>query len=414
LWKSAYLHVFDDPDDAWSMMPGNVPLASERQWDWHAELAKKLVALRGVKSKRCGMDSRAADYIEGLLSILDTAKFKPSAKDLANGRVPTGDDRTTSLNLQILSTLAEWREGIESLIHDSQLSSLPQRITRSMAQGEAEKNRPEGAARLHVMYGLTSRERIEHRARGAARRKVYDWSLTGADNDYSPLLRDRSGNINWPLLEAVFTVNGRNFIYCVEGSLTMPQGFSMSIPHRTLLDPTIPNDWARVTGPWLGTYSFLDYADLFAFNNWEDELGARPTLEHEQEDSGDLMKLSLRLDETIATDPRLKTELPVNTDLPVLYFSGLSLRLVAIQHPGIGIRGCVSLIPGGREVRWRFIIHYGGQDQWQLEGIQPGGIRSGGVFGIWTQCDHEPNGPVGPFCYFPTELCKSTSVVRVA
>ncbi len=51
------------------------------------------------------------------------------------------------------------------------------------------------------------------------------------------------------------------------------------------------------------------------------------------------------------------------------------------------------------------ICSYGGADQWQLEGVQPGGIRSGGVYGLWTHCDHDENGPVGPFCYFPQELC---------
>lgn len=51
------------------------------------------------------------------------------------------------------------------------------------------------------------------------------------------------------------------------------------------------------------------------------------------------------------------------------------------------------------------IPSYGGADQWQLEGVQPGGIRSGGIFGLWTHCDHEESSPVGPFCYFPLELC---------
>ena len=413
LWKSAYLHVFDNPNDAWSTAPSSVPLATSRQWDWHEQLARKFMALQSIKSKRCGTESRAQDYIEALLSILDTAKFKLTDHDLASGRLPKEDDRYTSLNLQILSNLNERRDGIESLIHDTPPSVAPHRVTRSMAQSEAGRNRPDCAARLHVMYGLTGRERIEHKARGAARRRVYDWTLTGADNDYSPFLRDGSGKVDWPLLEAVFSVIGRNFIYCVEGSLAMPQGFPMSIPHRTLHDPTAPNDWARVTGSWLGTYSFLDYADLFAFNNWEDQLGTRPTLEHDQEDSGDLMRLTLRLDDYVSSDTRFKTDLPTSTDLPVLYFSGLSRGHAGMHRPVIGVRGCASLVPGGREVRWRFVINYGGQDQWQLEGVQAGGIRSGGVFGIWTQCDHEPHGPVGPFCYFPSELCKSTSVVRV-
>ncbi len=414
LWKSAFLHVFDDPNEAWSIMPGNHPLTADRSWDWHAELSRRFMALRAVQSRWCGANSPAEAYIDALLSILDTAKFTLSPRDLANGKTPKEDDRYTSLNIQILSNLAERRDGLESLIHDAPLDSLPGRVTRSRAQSEIEKRRPTCASRLHVIYGLTSRERIEHKARGAARRKVYDWNHTGPKNDYAPFLQNGSGKVDWHLLEGIMSVIGRNFTMCVEGSLAMPQGFCFSLPCRTLIDPTVPDDWARVRGPWLGTYSFLDYADLFAFNNWEDQLGARPTLEDEPEDCGDLMRLELNLDESIEDDLRLQTTLPICTDLPPLYFSGLSRGHSGMHRPVIGVRGCVSLVPGGREVRWRFLINYGGQDQWQLEGVQPGGVRSGGIFGIWTQCDHEVNGPVGPFCYFPMELCKSTSVVLVA
>jgi hypothetical protein len=59
------------------------------------------------------------------------------------------------------------------------------------------------------------------------------------------------------------------------------------------------------------------------------------------------------------------------------------------------------------------IPSYGGADQWQLEGAQAGGIRSGGVYGLWSHCDHTENGPVGPFCYFPSELCKTTELATV-
>jgi len=126
------------------------------------------------------------------------------------------------------------------------------------------------------------------------------------------------------------------------------------------------------------------------------------------------MKLDLKLDDAFSADPRLQTSLAFSTDLPPLFFTGLSRAHTGLHRPAIGLRGCVYLVPGGREVRWRFIISYGGQDQWQLEGVQPGGVRSGGVFGLWSQCDHEENGPVGPFCYYPMELCKPTSIVLVS
>jgi len=363
------------------------------------------------------------DEIDTLLSMIDTAKFSPSPSDAEQGLLASTDDRNLSLNMKILAEV-NWscRPGIEMLIHQSRTSGKIKpptddrmRVTRSMAAtAQYENCRPESAARLHVLYGITVRERIEHEARGHARRKVYNWHLTGQDNDYGPFKRDGSGDIDWFLLEAICSVIGRNFEFCVDGHLNMPSGFCYAIPHRTLADPTTPEDWARITGPWLGTYSFLDYADLFAFNALEFPDSERPTLDHEDEACGDLMRLELKYDQSISSDPRLHTNLPISPDLPQLFFSGRSRANGGLNRPMIGVRGSVSLVPSGREVRWRFIISYAGQDQWQLEGVQPGGVRSGGVYGLWSQCDHEEHGPVGPFCYFPAELCKPTSIVLMS
>ncbi|KAK5455076.1 hypothetical protein LTS15_005796 [Exophiala xenobiotica] len=415
LWRSAFLHVFDDPKDAWSMMPESWAESlrvSIKDWDWHRELVRRLSTLRAIRSKWCAdvEAPRAQEYLDTLLSILDTAKPCRTKRDILNRLIPIIDDRYIFLNMLILADVEKYRAGLEHLIHDSGTvsymryagsdgnpSNSPRRpVTRSMTRSENEKNRPESASRLHVMFGLTVRDRIENRARSAARRKVYDWSLSGPDNDYGPFKRDGSGQVDWSFLEGIHSVIG----------------FYYSIPCRTLNDPTVPNDWARVTGPWLGTYVFMDYADFFAYNTWDGQSGgARPTLDGEREACGELMTLDLQLDETLADDPRLHTALPISKDLPPLYFQGLSRAHVGLHRPAIGLRGSVSLVPGNREVRWRFIITYGGHDQWQLEGIQPGGIRSGGVFGLWSQCDHQETGPVGPFCYFPLELCKPNSVV---
>ncbi|KIV88334.1 hypothetical protein PV10_08026 [Exophiala mesophila] len=428
LWKAAFLSVFDDPADAWAAMPVQASQLRKEQWHWHRELRLRFLALRMARSKYV-LDfdhANALAYVDTILDILDTTKFTPSPRDIKHGRVPTVDDRTLSRNLQVLSEIDQKDQGLVALIHDtgkSATSTYPatngnpwtsplRPRTRSVTQAEDEKNRPENAARLHVLNGLTKRE-LENRLWGAARRKVYNWHLTGSDNDYGPFQRNGSGKVDWPLLEAVFCVIARNFKMCVRGHLTMPQGFCFSIPHRTLTDPIVPEDWARVTGPWLGTYAFLDYADLFAFNAAEALSIQPPTLDDEEEACGDLMTLDLKLDPSLSSDRKLHTLLPYSTELPVLYFSGLSRANLGLRRPAIGVRGMTCLIPGGREVRWRFIISYGGQDQWQLEGVQPGGVRSGGVFGLWTQCEHEENGPIGPFCYFPSELCKTTSVVLV-
>lgn len=194
--------------------------------------------------------------------------------------------------------------------------------------------------------------------------------------------------------------------------IIIPQGFHYGIPYRTLPDPTVPEDWAGAQGSWVGTYAFLDYADLHSFNVGQRH-GQRTSLEDEREACGDLMTLDLKLDSSLKVDPRLKTDLPICDDLPMLYFSGMSRGFDGAYRPPIGVRGSVSLVPGGREVRWRFLINYGGEDQWQLEGVQAGGIRSGGIYGIWSHVGHTAHGPTGPFCYFPQQLCKPTALAIV-
>lgn len=415
LWKAVFLQVFDDPSDAWALMP-NQDRAQQEEWDWFRELRRRFVSLNALRSRKTPLPAAqlcSEEFIDTILSIIDTAKFAPNTRDIKQGISPSADDRTLSRNLKILANYDRYRAGLESMIHDSGRGPVG-RVTRSMAVADEEYNRPESASRLHVLNGLTVRERIEHRARGIARRKVYNWHLTGADNDYGPFKRDGTGRVDWSLLEGICSVIGRNFEFCVDSQLSLPSELAYSIPHRTLADPTVPDDWARVTGLWLGTYSFLDYADLFAFNAGHFPENERPTLDREHEACGDLMKLSLKLDQSMSSDPALQTSLPFSSDLPPLYFSGLSRASAGLERPSIGFRGSAFLMPGGREVRWRYIISYAGQDQWQLEGIQPGGVRSGGVFGLWSQCDHEEHGPVGPFCYFPAELCKPTSMVLVS
>ena len=76
-----------------------------------------------------------------------------------------------------------------------------------------------------------------------------------------------------------------------------------------------------------------------------------------EEACGDLMKLELEISdsEELQHDPKLQTHLPYCKDLPKQYFSGSSSR-GPIGRPYIMVRGCVNLVPGGREVRWRFII----------------------------------------------------------
>ncbi|KAL2419740.1 hypothetical protein ABEF95_006499 [Exophiala dermatitidis] len=436
LWRAAFIQIFDDPYDAWSAMPRRkrVRKGDRIEWDWLQELQKRLRALWIIRSRWriAAEQARLSDHLDAILSIIDTAKFAPTACEIANGIVPAQDDRHLSLNLQILTDVDRYQDGLERLIHDSENPTMvdftvPDDITarnprilplwRSMGRnwnGGIQASRPESACRLHVLYGITERERIKETNCGNARRRVYDTSRYRPDNDYGPLKRDGSGQVDWYVLEGVFTLIARNFEIAARGTLSMAQGLSFSIPHRSLPVRNVPADWARVTGTWLGISSYYNHGEVVRFNMFlNGQLDTGPNLVEEPERSEGLVKLELKLDDRMSADPQLRTSLPICTDLPPLFFSGMSRSYRPNQRPGRHVRGRVCLAPGGREVRWRYIINYDGKDQWLLEGVQPGGVRSGGIYGVWTQCDDSPNegGTVGPFCYFPSDLCTSTSLV---
>jgi hypothetical protein len=148
-------------------------------------------------------------------------------------------------------------------------------------------------------------------------------------------------------------VVAKQFVNAVRGRLVLPQGFRYSLPFRILTDPTVPEDWAGVQRKWVGTYVFMHWGDLVDFNELRDTMN-RPTLEHMSEACGGLMRLNLRLDMELQDDATLKTHLPVCEDLPALYFSGSSRS--DDWHMATGIRGMCCLAPGGREVRWRYIV----------------------------------------------------------
>ncbi len=424
LWRNAFLQIFDDPEEAWSKLPPSYHPPRE-DWNWHTILRQRLRALAALYRRWPHDDDAecAEQHRKAILDIVDTAKFAPTQAELAQGKVPQIDDRS-SLNLDMLAGLQQQYHGLDRLIFDSDQKEAPDSspcydstwypgrpVTRSMAMAAREENRSLSACRLHALFGLTMRERLDHRSRGLARRKVYNWSLTSEQTDHGPFALDGSGRVNWSLLEGACSAISRCFELCVDGRIAMPHGMCYSIPHRSLPDPTVPHDWARAQGTWLGTYAFIDYSDLLAFNTGTHlAFDRRPDLTDEPEACGALLKMETKLDNSVKNDRMLRTKVPICTDMPPLYFTGRS-QGQGYTHPQTDVKGLAALLPGGREVRWKFIVAYNGVDQWQLEGVQPGGIRSGGIYGIWSQVDHEPNGPIGPFCYFPYELCKPTSIV---
>ena len=362
LWRSTFLQVFDDPRNAWKSLLPTARAANycrETQWDWYRELRRRLLAFKMMRES----DGEARQWFSGktadtIIEIYETA----SSSEVHLRQTQQG----TSLNLDFLDRYFSSSLHAERIIHDfhadiepfsiplDAIPDLDRPLTRSMV---ARQRVPESASQLHVLYGLTEREVCSKRAKASARGIVYDWAVTGPDADYGPFQKDKSGLINWQALEAVTSLMIRNFDAVRSDHLRTPRGFQYNLPNL-IPKNSLPDDWAGVSGAWVGTYAFLDYRDLVHYN-FAHQPGhpQGPGLDTYEEACGDVMQLQVKLDQDgeLKDDWRLRTNLPVCEDLPMLYFSGTSGGYRS-RRSRIAVRGTVSLVPGGRQVRWRFLI----------------------------------------------------------
>ena len=296
LWQAVFLRKFDDPRDRWNSLTEAARAQNkdrELNWDWHGELRKRVVALKYITATDLAIEDADSEtygkVVQALLDIIDTAKTCPSPAELKAGKKPEIDDRDISLNLGLLPINYYFTPEFDGLIRglpasavrrnlgdgygvdSTSIPSMPgswestpgRPVTRSQVAREMDKIvRSEVASRLHVLCGLTEWEERDDKAIGRARRITYDWNAADELNEYGPFKRDGSGETDWGRLEAICTVVARQFAMAVRGRMILPQGFCFSLPYRTLCDPTVPEDWARVQGTWCGTYVFLHVSTL--------------------------------------------------------------------------------------------------------------------------------------------------------
>lgn len=162
-------------------------------------------------------------------------------------------------------------------------------------------------------------------------------------------------------------------------------------------------------------------AATFDSDEDEEDVDFAPGEETEEssasEGEGDEAERELEMDSPPTTDsidllpeeeiPYQKNTAFSESSTPTLSFIGTSEPLAfsgtftSSTHPSImaerSIRGTVSRTPDG-EVFWSYIIRYGGEDKWRMQGIQIGGARSRfGILGTWSTAEGDEMGPHGPF-----------------
>lgn len=288
LWQAVFLQIFDDPRDRWNSLSKSARSSvteREASFHWFDELRRRVLALKYITAEKLAFekddDSEAEEVIERLLDILDTAKSTLTAEDTRAGKVARTDDRYLGLNLNLLPSNYQFTPQFDGLVRglpasvvrrnmdfnhsgsESCATSMPgswetarapgRPTTRSQVALELDKIvRSEAGSRLHVLCGLTQLETQDERSLGRARRITYDWSAATANTEYGPFKEE--GGVDWRRLEAISSVVSRQFNLAVRGRMSPPLGLCFSLPHRTLQDPTVPDDWARAQGVWCGTY----------------------------------------------------------------------------------------------------------------------------------------------------------------
>ncbi|KAF1971758.1 hypothetical protein BU23DRAFT_535837 [Bimuria novae-zelandiae CBS 107.79] len=362
LWKQTFLQQFDHPNHVWQHL---VPTARtdnqprEALWDWHRELVRRLKIFNLLLE---GDEQTIAAEIEKVISTL------LDVQQTASRTSSVEPEETESLNMRYLKDLEIRIGGFGSIVHDysrhpSSLAlpqdpkpDLDRPVTRSMLRRGTVA--PEWASRFHIIHGPTDREEESTSSKAAARAIVYDWSVTSEEADYGPFRKDGSGTVNWQVVEAISSLMHRIFNTALSLHQLNPTGFDMHVPRNQPMNPSVPEDWAGVTGTWAGTYAFLDYRALVHYN-FTHNMDHPLDLGNYEEACGELMRLDLELDhsEELKQDRRLQSDLPYCADLPKLFFQGTSIRQ-AMERPMINVRGVAFLAPSGREVRWRLIIRY--------------------------------------------------------
>lgn len=244
--------------------------------------------------------------------------------------------------------------------------------------------------------------------------------------------------------------------------IQLPTGFEST---RSRPEEIIGRDWAGVeTFNWRGTYSFLDFRVWHAFNSISNRRGV-VDLENEGEAVGDCMTLQLKLlpevveekegrheftadyseeDDTddenytgeagsdspspslspLSPSPPATTSIqlasssriasagaaniasplpdPYSEKYPTLRFNGIVTNSALTPNLNRTISGSVEMTVEGL-VHWEYVIRYGGENQWMMNGLQMGIGAKYGVLGSWTSAEHEEGSPNGPFWYMPIE-----------
>ncbi|KAL9043722.1 MAG: hypothetical protein Q9214_003100 [Letrouitia sp. 1 TL-2023] len=240
-----------------------------------------------------------------------------------------------------------------------------------------------------------------------ARANVYDLRRYSEANYWGPFQSDGSQKVDWERVEAIMILLSHNM-----AAFAKKHGAHNAITNKTwniAFTGLRPQPSSRLTispealdpydiaGTWMRIVCFLDFDDLYSYNFLEKP----PLLNRPRSPIGteEAIRFIVMKVHVIRLSP------PGDKDgktLPVAHFEGTAklVRPLGDGNDKSRLRGIVRLTPEG-EVRWTSWSIFNGEERWQSEGVQVGGIGSKrGVIGTWFDKNFSDEGPAGPTAFW--------------
>jgi hypothetical protein len=152
LWRSAFLHVFDDPRGAWELLQPTARAANhtrEQAWNWHAELKRRYLGVNALWQDDGTALTDPEGVVNTFLDILETASYS----------TVTGSEHHLSLNADFLHQHFKKAPRPERIVHDYHRdTSLPLHLMADADRPLTRSNLwrrtlvPDWASKFHVSF----------------------------------------------------------------------------------------------------------------------------------------------------------------------------------------------------------------------------------------------------------------------